>query len=1127
MEYSYELFKTTRANDTKSKYRFVLSGAFYDVYTDDDKVYHMDVSMEKSLRERLRFYKHSILKGPSYLVFQKRVGLTMADPRSFDCLYQVLGLPIDVYKRTMPDGTVRLADCDHVLDAIVFEKGLFFGYGKISLQSKRPELLGENRYCNIGLLNSLVENGIFFPNVERLVSSLKVPFPIYPVYLDRERLPSAFLREESASKLILDFGNFDTDFSYSDLRAFKSWIDGRSVEELFQLAFGLDNADRVQPAAVIDVLQDYFRALMRPVVDAFFQFHYGSPLFQNPTVLDRDTKMFPLAYRHFAVGRCFVMYAKSTMVLSLDPDGKRRIEEQVGPYAFSKADEKGLALAYDCVKAALRKAGKDLYPEIFLRWMGLPYEAFERCAYFDFVNRDGAAFAKLFDFVEFDFFAYDVASFCLKDGGEMELVDTSDARGMPYLLPRLGLFLIFEDNLPGEISYTLGYDSQAYRYLPLSKENGSFVDSAFPVLQKLYPELRDSSLQQLGFRKDKDGDYPEIQAFFAAVTAGVTSYEYLRRQNPDDPHFEDKQTVLYALLLFYFRLTIPELMAYYSPNRKRGSILFNGEPERLIDKTGEKESTYFFSAYGIYAKNGERPIFPIEDKTLLESTERLFEDTIAKEKGLFYGAGSIFTFLQRAYLDKSVGGTKAVFVTGLSRYEKDALAPLGDKKIVDRLTFSKDIRFFDDEANEEAIKADPNLSSYWIRRKNLLAGNYVVAEGYAPFGILVVDKERTMPPFLKDYLQADYAKLGLFELGFREMKPVDTLQKLVSRKNFDKTVLSLIDGRRQTTELQKVVDYTMKVNSALYQIETAQERSEHNGYRYVGAFYDPDVDLLVFPGPLFDAYAEKDDPETIFLSEKDRPVLDNLSRAMRIQENVENTIGQPGFEYLRATLMGAPFVLRPLFLRKDFKKKLAFRPLARESVERSYFDFATVFKTRNDPFLSSVLFNRAAREGVVLFEPQDLVHGSQFEPAALERDVDAAFERIANVPLFVLPRRTGLAKVFFSPDEALFESLVTAFVYTYSATALSSEFLFYVKEMLEYLHDKEKDFVAQLLQLAHLYEKDYAFSYLDERLRGFGIKEMKREFSRDMCDAFLVFFAFFVAQEYFKRLWKRILVEEF
>ncbi|MFA6625083.1 MAG: hypothetical protein WCS80_04910, partial [Bacilli bacterium] len=206
MEYNYELFTTDREKSTLTSYNQILSGAFYDVYSNGVGDFHMAVEDQASLLERIKFYSEYIFQKP-YLVFDKNPGMSNNVVPPNMVLSQVLGLPQDVLD-FVDKGNKKSPNIstDAIVKAIHFEEGLFSGYGSADKVNK--DILRSDHYSILGCINYLISKGIFFQNLERLIKADDPNGSYYPVYVDESLLPEKWFKEkETSEKLLFDFAS--------------------------------------------------------------------------------------------------------------------------------------------------------------------------------------------------------------------------------------------------------------------------------------------------------------------------------------------------------------------------------------------------------------------------------------------------------------------------------------------------------------------------------------------------------------------------------------------------------------------------------------------------------------------------------------------------------------------------------------------------------------------------------------------------------------------------------------------------------------------------------------------------------------------------------------------------------
>lgn len=1115
MEFYPELFLTTKERDVYGRYREVLSGAFYDVYVGDDGSFHMAKEEEASLRERLGFYKEFILKEKTYPVFDAQFGLADEESNTLLCFQQVLGLPVEVFQARDGAGNPIWLTPDAVLERITFEKGLFFGYGEIDRKAVTYDILRGNDYCVVGLCNYLVSKGIYFPNVEKLISDDIESFPDYPVFIDPDKAPKEFLEKVSPSKLFLDFRIPGTDFDAKGFRRYAAFVDGMSPQERIRFAFRNDRGelDDVRFGAKL-ILRNYFSALLKDMVNTFFVRQYGiTPLFKR-TVLDHDSGWFPYRYRYFYVGSNFIMHATSDLQI-INKDGKREIHEKQGKYCFSKQDIAGLKTAFDAVRLHFEKKGMTPYPELFLRWMGVPYPALESVRYFSFRRGDAEAFVRLFqDVDDFDYLSSGLPALVLDDFGEVLLADRNSYDFLPYLFARHGIFFLYEDLSLDHL------DCRLYLEKGIQKQIPNPLSYVFlkPFIDRLFAQEKTNKKGGEMLRllsQDKEGNYLQILEFVRRMLDGHSSFTIAEDLFHVDPSQVSELNGLAVDLL-------KEILLDRLPDVKKDidSPVQPLSGQRYMDIEDEESPSMsiFMTERTICIEEEGHLYFPESERETLASLEAI-HDRFFHGKNPSYLGVRFFERRGKVFLDPSDPFEKATFVTGLGKEAFERLGIDPTKKVVPQLSFREDIDFFSEDKMAKLCQV-PGFLEFLTSRALWREGIYLVGDGSLPSSVLVLpdarwhDVDRLVDPECAAIGTSWEYHLAKARYGLRT-KAMDFYRRQGRQ----------ISGADFSDEFAPVtLSYLVSVGTGIFdamkeEVRPLSEADNDRGIRgFALSFRDSSSGLFVAPGHFFYAYCDTPEGKDFFLPSEDRASFLLIDRILR--DNVPSSSAVKRDFYVLNRLYGLPQVLWPTFLDE---RRVSFRhlPMAQRQERYSLFAPGQIQESVSDPYLSTAFFHAALKEGFVFFSEENLVSDELLDYDGLCQNLPKGCDAIAEPTIFIAQEAlSGLAKALFLPDPQTFECLLGQFIERFSRTSLSAEFLFYVKEALVFAYDRDRTFLIQAINALQFHGNFK--TYIRRFLRGYRLKELEEIFPVEFAYDFISFFLLFVEQEYCIRLRKAL-----
>ena len=342
MKFNAELFKTDVIPALDTPYVNVYSGAFYDVYEDEEGKFHMAEEDRDSLLERVYFY-NTFFSKEKYPLYSNNSTDVYENQNAEDIVSQVLGLPYPVITRKRKDGEVYVLPVTEIIDRIHFEKGIYKGHGILEDgDDLADDFLNGNHYSIIGAMNYLIAHGIFFQNLERIYYPFRDDPSYYPIRVDERKLPKEYLDEkETGDKLFFDFATHPLLINVENYTKTFSRIDSLSFTEKINLAF-LPLEDIAEPAEreLRISLRRYFFAICRDLIREYYKEEFNKT-FLYRTVLDHDFEIRNTNFGDFYMGSVFNMATAKYYVIHKE-DGNYSGDLVVSPYFCFEADKKKL-----------------------------------------------------------------------------------------------------------------------------------------------------------------------------------------------------------------------------------------------------------------------------------------------------------------------------------------------------------------------------------------------------------------------------------------------------------------------------------------------------------------------------------------------------------------------------------------------------------------------------------------------------------------------------------------------------------------------------------------------------------------------------------------------------------------
>lgn len=1157
MEYRMDLFEGVKKKVPEYPQYDCISSAFFDVFfpleAEPGKEYPILLEGQaEAYFERLKIYREKILKEKSYPVFGF-LGIYPAKPTSMECFQQFTGFP--VFKVFGKLGRPLPKEVDEIFleQMRILVKPDYMHFcpkDSTSADYFKPELLQSDEPCLYRLINDLAGKGILFPNIEKILSDETDSFPDYPVFLDKDVAPEEFTKPIDPVELYIAFRIPNTDLEPKEFEAYCSLIRSMSPEESFRFAFQNETSSENPVQVARMALRDYFCALMKPLVNDFFYREYGIEKIFPTTVMDHDSRFYPLAMRYFYFGSNFVMAAKVTLDMSLCDTGVGMEEnlsdgEVIGKYCLSTKDRKAVALAFETVKAHFKATGEKIYPALFLRQMGLPFPAYEKVAYFDFEEGDGESFAALLDYQDFDYFSMAFPNVTLGDYGEILFSDTEEFSSLHYCMARHGIFVLFENIVPYQINYTVGLDEEGKECFPSMADNAELVKEAMRHVDSTIPGIKEAlSSDDTFLTCDYKGNYPQVQKFFQRLQKGEYSMDILRSLlGKDSAILSTLSAFLYDVMGHFFLKKNKEFKAEFDNRCKIHPL---AACERMPIVFGDGKEKGVLGLYGPYRRleNGKLVSYEDEDSLLFLFAQLLYQAHFRK-KGGFFAAVSFFHEEQNRWIYSPYA--EAMFVTGLDEESLKNFPVDFKHSISNQVALGVELSQENKIEYWNARRSSPALISCLIRRELMMDKTYVTGEGKDPapviaqpglslYGgafispdILFSELSRTQFPF-----QYDKKKMTLTDFLAVQLDAIlgnvvyDKFpwesEEYVANAN-DATLRSAyyrycFDDLAEPSEFTKALSiYTLddviraKTDPKIRPLPTAQdpfflEYGEGRGEHGVSAgrfFYA----YCSIPQVLPFRYLKEDQKDVLFLEK----VIQKIPL-----KGVQGAMDAILRDFFRNPPMAIQSIKNKIRIKRDQKR---FEDFPKTEITCGCTEgLMNLTPICRDPFRSTYLRRKALSEGYVLFSDKNILSTELRDAKNLSTDLNASYDEMQSTLIYLDERDDkSLNAQIFHPNRRLFETILEDFIHDFSKTSLSSDFLFYAREAMDYLYGKDRTFFAKAVNAIHF---DGNFKKkVKKALQGFSIPELDTLLPMDFVYDFIALFVLRLQQEYLTRLWAR------
>lgn len=640
MIYNQNLFTQDKSRDFKTRFHFVYSGAFYDVYTDDDVSFHMPFESKASLLARISFYRKYISLHP-YPVFIDDYNLPheVTEKEPGEVLRQVLGLPdICIY-----DAQGKVLDPDAILKRIAFDSDLSVDCSFEA--ASQFDFLAKNDYAMIQAINTLIENGFFFMNIDSILTDNKCSV-FYPAYLDMSLVKEKYKPNPNAELLLMRYTDEPLNVGAKTfLDEFKSIDYQKNIEALFHdsMVEDIDSLSLSQMA-----LRNYFVSIMREIINDFLYERFGKVNYLGYTMNNHDYGMDDFPYPYFAIGSSYLMVYDDYLKVDRKEDGSYSGKIVFDHPCLRKEDLGKLKVSFERTKKFMEIHEKDYHfmPPLFLYLMGLPYESYPIARFFDFRNGSFEDFVSLFDIIDNCLFQNALVMLPMID--TYYRFDQMDVNWITlyHSLKERALFFDLSWNLDSlrpldsiDSSHISGffvpYDAYSERFL---RGDVNCLNELASDYGLLFYRNRKEGIEELeAFRKAR----PDISlsAFFSKVNEGYDFYEAARGYLDQDDAF-DLCDIIFRLLIALLSRTYTRNCGKDEDTLFKDEVLYPTLSKTFTFSVPGREYPFVHVGYRFigYSKDrdGKDMVFDSKDEETI-----LKEWTSKRKRDCFFGWGHV------------------------------------------------------------------------------------------------------------------------------------------------------------------------------------------------------------------------------------------------------------------------------------------------------------------------------------------------------------------------------------------------------------------------------------------------------------------------------------------------------
>lgn len=1061
MKFSAELFKTDVVPSLDTPYVNEYSGAFYDVYEDEDGHFHMAEEDKDSLLERVYFY-NAFFSKEKYPVYSNESTDVYENQRPEDIVSQVLGLPYQVITRKRKNGEVYVLPVTEIIDRIHFEKGLYKGHGILEDgDDLNDDFLNGNHYSIIGAMNYLIAHGIFFQNLERIYSPYRDDPSYYPIRVDEMKLPKEYLEdEETGDKLFFDFATHPLLINVKNYTRTFSRIDSLSFTEKINLAF-LPLEDLTDPieGELRLSLRRYFFAICRALIRRYYKEEFNKT-FMFRTVLEHDFEMQNTNFRNFYIGPVFNMAQEKYYFIHKEKeDDEYSGNLVVSSYFCFDEDKKKLKLAFEGVKRYFENHEDLRYlPQLFVKLMGLPYPAYEQLKYFDFRRGNVNQFLALLynEPRQLDYPFNGGFLLPLYTPGGL-LIPFEKCRSFVPLYHNLELNNVFM-NEPSYFSESVGED-YLFFFSKGGKDHSFFegdkkkYDCIFRLNKQddspLFTFLRSSPVE--------NGCYKIIHDFYMTVNKGYSAIEAGNMLGIDDM-IEPNVFAMAMVYMFYVefgdtaRKDINNKTSETLPYRLFPTIIY-------VEQDEMNGNVYQLNRNFITCFEQNKLCFFADDKEYVEKVTKLSKHLA------FYDETSMISI-------SSGGNTRYIEL-----YREDLPhALLGIPYSSFGYAYTNELSIFNDEKLFSIISEIPEVRYECLFKQSIQNGIYLLGESDSPRPFYICDKT-LLPENVKCMIDESVLSISYFGNARAEYL---YFNDCFTKRDFHELYLSTFMGKYIEGVLSPkkemiypsnfMLSYSGHLQKAWFDYLSGKTDSAFFGY-YKTKTKDG-KDIYVAPGASFSAYSYKEDLKSFFFPKNDLPYMVQVIQKMvdysstaTLREKSEIAVYSSGIPAIFYTALLKMINRREVINEETLMRYFTFVDEdIDESIVRNIKDHFFLEETNIKNRHTSYQVRRALmKDGLYLYPKTDIYHlDMPANPILNEYGAVPLYDYLDDVRACPLSDMKGVVRQSLLPDTIFYESFVERLI-ALSKTGADNEKwnLFYVKEFLLFSFYEDNEIILK------------------------------------------------------------------
>lgn len=1095
MKFIAELFKTDEYTSEDTKYEKEYNGAFYDVYMDDNGAFYMAKEDKASLLERVYFYNEYLSKG-RYPVYTESSAELYENQRPEDILAQVLGLPMCVMTKTRKNGDTYMLPVTEIIDRIHFVDGLYRGYGTLE-GPLNDGFLSSNHYSIIGAMNYLIENGIFFQNLERIYDPYRDDPSYYPIYVDERKIPEKFLSEiEIGEKLFFDFYSHPLMTTKENYLATFAKVDEMTFSE--KVSFAFEYLDEKEDIMVYDLriaLRYYFFGICRSLINEFYQKEFHRT-FLYKTVLDTSFGYSNSVFSDIYIGPVFSMYRTKSYVISRT-EGQYEKHVVYSPYYCFEDDKKKIKLAFEGIKRYFSVHPKLSYlPMLFVKLMGLPYPAFEKVKYFDFERGTVNQFIELLydNMLKYAFPIQIGIVLPLYTPGGILIPREVSRSYVPFYHNHFKPDIFFSE--PALFSEKYMEDYLCFH--GKTKESLSFFGGDCKLYDKLFAMSGtgdDDIFQLLRGDEIKNGCYKLIRDYYNYMNEGYTAVEAATMLSIDDTI--DPQIFSLAMIyLFYAYCFTKAENKIVDAVRHMDLSMLPASVMVIFDENNDVHVYEMNRNFMTVIEDGRRKPF-LSDKYEIDTILKRYDDWHYRMDNCTF---SYFIEGETIYLDRS--------------YDYPA-SDVISTAMCGKIDYSASANPIDEKGLSEILSDIPEIRYQRAFKKSVDYGIYLYGEDDTPRTLTIL-KDGLLPKNISYLLSYDFLYVLCFgsklsKCNYMQYALTKSELKSAWKNAFNSKKSHILQTGVKVQEINCLNSYFGYFQKAWFEYLSGQNDSVFFGYYKTKDRNGRDI--YIAPGDTFSAFSYEEDMESFAFSDKDIPLMIEVIKNVKRFANTTNSnhkaevatyqSGLPYFFYVRlAKMLNRNEEINEETLKRYFRfVDMDFNVEFIDSVENHFFRKKPDIQYLSLPF---EVKHSLLADGLYCY-PRSEVHLLQLKENP-EDEIEAfqmPYQNADESRVGLLSKIKGVVKEYLCPDVVLYENMVNNMMEQCNKKSKTKWNLFYVKEFLLCSYYEDHDVILKWIDtIQHNYTMGEKFFPLYEDV----VKRHSIFQGKDMIDSYTMFY---------------------